>query len=211
VLYKSKFKGAIQNVVLQRDSVGAEHYIHLTGRNHYNRGKIMRGYVHVYTGDGKGKTTAALGLAIRAAGAGLKVYIAQFIKMGDYSEIKALKRYSDSITIEQYGLGRFLDKTPSQEDVAIARKGLEMVKNVMTSGKVNLVIMEEANVAANFGLFSVQEIVQLIVNKPKEIELVLTGRSASSQVIEAADLVTEMKMVKHYYEKGVQARVGIEK
>ena len=171
----------------------------------------MRGYVHVYTGDGKGKTTAAIGLAIRAAGAGLKVYIAQFIKMGDYSEIKALKRFSDLITIEQYGLGRFLDKTPSKEDVAIARKGLEMVRNVMASGKVNMVIMEEANVAANFGLFSVQEIVQLIVNKPKEIELVFTGRGASSQVIEVADLVTEMKMVKHYYEKGVQARVGIEK
>lgn len=171
----------------------------------------MRGYVHVYTGDGKGKTTAAIGLAIRAAGAGLKVYIAQFIKMGDYSEIKALKRFSDLITIEQYGLGRFLDKTPSKEDIAIARKGLEMVKNVMASGKVNLVILEEANVAAKFGLFSVQEIVQLIVNKPKEIELVFTGRDASSQVIEVADLVTEMKMVKHYYEKGVQARVGIEK
>ena len=171
----------------------------------------MRGYVHVYTGDGKGKTTAAIGLAIRAAGAGLKVYIAQFIKMGDYSEIKALKRFSDLITIEQYGLGRFLDKTPSKEDVAIARKGLAMVRNVMASGKVNMVILEEANVAANFGLFSVAEIVQLIVNKPKEIELVFTGRGASSQVIEVADLVTEMKMVKHYYEKGVQARVGIEK
>jgi cob(I)alamin adenosyltransferase len=171
----------------------------------------MRGYVHVYTGDGKGKTTAAIGLAIRAAGAGLKVYIAQFIKMGDYSEIKALKRFSDLITIEQYGLGRFLDKPPSKEDIAIARKGLEMVKNVMASGKVNIVILEEANVAANFGLFSVAEIVQLIVNKPKEIELVFTGRGASSQVIEVADLVTEMKMVKHYYEKGVQARVGIEK
>jgi cob(I)alamin adenosyltransferase len=171
----------------------------------------MRGYVHVYTGDGKGKTTAAIGLAIRAAGAGLRVYIAQFIKMGDYSEIKALKRFSDLITIEQYGLGRFLDKTPSKEDIAIARKGLEMVRNVMASGKVNLVILEEANVAAKFGLFSVQEIVQMIVNKPKEIELVFTGRDASSQVIEVADLVTEMKMVKHYYEKGVQARVGIEK
>jgi cob(I)alamin adenosyltransferase len=165
----------------------------------------------VYTGDGKGKTTAAIGLAIRAAGAGLRVYIAQFIKMGDYSEIKALKRFSDLITIEQYGLGRFLDKTPSKEDIAIARKGLEMVRNVMASGKVNLVILEEANVAAKFGLFSVQEIVQMIVNKPKEIELVFTGRDASSQVIEVADLVTEMKMVKHYYDKGVQARVGIEK
>jgi cob(I)alamin adenosyltransferase len=111
----------------------------------------MRGYVHVYTGDGKGKTTAAIGLAIRAAGAGLRVYIAQFIKMGDYSEIKALKRFSDLITIEQYGLGRFLDSKPSQRDIAVARKGVEMVKNVMASGKVDLVILEEANVAVNFG------------------------------------------------------------
>ncbi len=171
----------------------------------------MRGYVHVYTGDGKGKTTAAIGLAVRAAGAGLKVYIAQFIKMGDYSEIKALKRFSDLITIEQYGLGRFLDSEPSQRDIAVARKGMEMVKNVMASGKVDLVILEEANVAVNFGLFPVQTLVKLIVEKPENIELVITGRGASPRVIKVADLVTEMKMVKHYYEKGIQARVGIEK
>jgi cob(I)alamin adenosyltransferase len=171
----------------------------------------MRGYVHVYTGDGKGKTTAAIGLAVRAAGAGLKVYIAQFIKMGDYSEIKALKRFSDLITLEQYGLGRFLDGKPSQRDIAVARKGMEMVKNVMTSGKVDLVILEEANVAVNLGLFPVQKLVKLIVEKPENIELVITGRGASPRVIKVADLVTEMKMVKHYYEKGIQARVGIEK
>ncbi len=171
----------------------------------------MRGYVHVYTGDGKGKTTAAIGLAVRAAGAGLKVYIAQFIKMGNYSEIKSLKRFSDLITIEQYGLGRFLDSEPSQRDIAVARKGLEMVKNVMASGKVDLVILEEANVAVNFGLFPVQTLVKLIVEKPENIELVITGRGASPRVIKVADLVTEMKMVKHYYEKGIQARVGIEK
>jgi cob(I)alamin adenosyltransferase len=171
----------------------------------------MRGYVHVYTGDGKGKTTAAIGLAVRAAGAGLKVYIAQFIKMGNYSEIKSLKRFSDLITIEQYGLGRFLDSKPSQRDIAVARKGLEMVKNVMASGKVDLVILEEANVAVNFGLFPVQTLVKLIVEKPENIELVITGRGASPRVIKVADLVTEMKMVKHYYEKGIQARVGIEK
>jgi cob(I)alamin adenosyltransferase len=171
----------------------------------------MRGYVHVYTGDGKGKTTAAIGLAVRAAGAGLKVYIAQFIKMGDYSEIKALKRFSDLITIEQYGLGRFLDAKPSQRDIAVARKGVEMVKNVMASGKVDLVILEEANVAVNLGLFPVQTLVKLIAEKPENIELVITGRGASPRVIKVADLVTEMKLVKHYYEKGIQARVGIEK
>ncbi len=171
----------------------------------------MRGYVHVYTGDGKGKTTAAIGLAVRAAGAGLRVYIAQFIKMGDYSEIKALKRFSDLITIEQYGLGRFLEGKPSQRDIAVARKGMEMVKNVMVSAKVDLVILEEANVAVNFGLFPARALVELIVEKPENIELVITGRGASPQVIKAADLVTEMKLVKHYYDKGIQARVGIEK
>jgi hypothetical protein len=93
-----------------------------------------RGYIQVYTGNGKGKTTAAIGLAIRAAGAGLKVYIAQFIKMGDYSEIKALKRYSDLITVEQFGLGRFTDGKPLPEDIAAAQKGLKQVKSVMASG-----------------------------------------------------------------------------
>jgi cob(I)alamin adenosyltransferase len=175
------------------------------------RDGVMRGYVHVYTGDGKGKTTAAIGLAVRAAGAGLKVYIAQFIKMGDYSEIKSLKRFSDLITIEQYGLGRFIGSTPSKRDIAIARKGLEMAKNVMASGAVDLVILEEANVAAKFGLFPVQALVKLIIEKPENIELVITGRGASPRVIKVADLVTEMKMIKHYYEKGIQARVGIEK
>jgi cob(I)alamin adenosyltransferase len=175
-----------------------------------NGTEVMRGYVHVYTGNGKGKTTAAMGLAIRAAGAGLKVYIAQFVKMGDYSEIKALKRFSDLITIEQYGLGRFLGSTPTKRDIAVARKGLEMAKNVMASSAVDLVILEEANVAAKFGLFPVQALVKLIIEKPPNVELVLTGRHASPRVIEIADLVTEMKMVKHYFEKGIQARVGIE-
>ena len=170
----------------------------------------MRGYVHVYTGNGKGKTTAAMGLAIRAAGAGLKVYIAQFVKMGDYSEIKALKRFSDLITVEQYGLGRFIGTRPSKRDIAIARKGLEIAKDVMASGEVNLVILEEANVAVKFGLFPVQALVRLIIQKPKDIELVITGRHAPARVIEVADLVTEMRMVKHYFEKGIQARVGIE-
>lgn len=170
----------------------------------------MRGYVHVYTGNGKGKTTAAMGLAIRAAGAGLKVYIAQFVKMGDYSEIKALERYKDLITVEQYGLGRFIGSRPSKRDIAIARKGLEIARDVMASGEVNLVILEEANVAAKFGLFPVQALVKLIIEKPRDIELVITGRHASARVIEVADLVTEMRMVKHYFEKGIQARVGIE-
>ena len=171
----------------------------------------MKGYIQVYTGNGKGKTTAALGLAIRAAGAGLKVFIAQFIKMGDYSEIKALKRFKDLITVEQFGSGRFIKGKPSASDIEAARKGLEKIKAAFTSGQHNVVIMEEANVATKVGLLSVEDILEIIVEKPKDVELVITGRGADSRIIENADLVTEMKEVKHYFQKGVKARIGIEK
>ena len=170
-----------------------------------------RGYIQVYTGNGKGKTTAAIGLAIRAAGAGLKVFIAQFIKMGDYSEIKALRRFSDLITVEQFGLGRFTDGKPLPEDIAAAQKGLKQVKSIMASEEYKVIILEEANVATKFGLIGVQELLSLIVNKPYDLELIITGRYASPLIIDTADLVTEMKPVKHYFEKGVPARVGIEK
>jgi cob(I)alamin adenosyltransferase len=169
------------------------------------------GYIQVYTGDGKGKTTAALGLAIRAAGAGLKVFIAQFIKMGEYSEIKALKRFNDLITVEQFGSGRFIKGTPSASDIRAARKGVEKIKKAFASGQHNVVIMEEANVAARLGLLSIEEILKIMVEKPKNVELVLTGRGADSRIIEKADLVTEMKEIKHYFKKGVKARIGIEK
>ena len=170
-----------------------------------------RGYIQVYTGNGKGKTTAAIGLAIRAAGAGLKVFIAQFIKMGDYSEIKALRRFSDLITVEQFGLGRFTDGKPLPEDIQAAQKGLKRIKSIMASEEYKVIILEEANVAAKFGLLREQDLLGLIVNKPYDLELVITGRHASSRVIEIADLVTEMVPIKHYFEKGVPARVGIEK
>jgi len=170
-----------------------------------------RGYIQVYTGNGKGKTTAAIGLAIRAAGAGLKVFIAQFIKMGDYSEIKALRRFSDLITVEQFGLGRFTDGKPLPEDIAAAQRGLKRIKSIMAAEEYKVIILEEANVAAKYGLIRVQDLLGLIVNKPYDVELVITGRYASARVIENADLVTEMIPIKHYFEKGVPARVGIEK
>lgn len=171
----------------------------------------MKGYIQVYTGNGKGKTTAALGLAIRAAGAGLKVFIAQFIKMGEYSEIKALKRFADLITVEQFGVGRFIKGKPSNEDIEAARNGLEKVKTILSSGEHNVVIMEEANVAAKLGLLSVPDLLEIMAAKPDDVELVITGRGADSRIIEQADLVTEMKEIKHYFQKGVAARVGIEK
>jgi cob(I)alamin adenosyltransferase len=165
----------------------------------------------VYTGNGKGKTTAAIGLAVRAAGAGYRVFIGQFVKMGDFSEIKALQRFTDVITVEQFGLGRFIDGKPTPEDIAAAMEGLARVKEVMTSGEYKIVIMEEANVAVMMGLIPVQELLSVIINKPVEQELVITGRGAYNLIIENADLVTEMHMVKHYFQKGIDARVGIEK
>jgi cob(I)alamin adenosyltransferase len=171
----------------------------------------IRGYVQVYTGNGKGKTTAAIGLAIRAAGAGFKVFIAQFIKMGEYSEIKALKRFSDLITVEQFGLGRFVEGHPSKEDIEAANKGLQRVREIMAGGEYKVIIMEEANVAVKFGLITDKDLLGVIISKPQEIELVITGRYASVRIIEIADLVTEMRSIKHYFEEGVEARIGIEK
>jgi cob(I)alamin adenosyltransferase len=171
----------------------------------------MKGYVQVYTGNGKGKTTASLGLSLRAAGAGLKVFIAQFLKQGDYSEIRALERFSDLIRIEQYGLGRFIKGKPTEEEIQAAQKGLQEVKEAMLSGEYDVIIVEEGNVAAACGLFEVQKLLDLISLKPDDLELVITGRGASPEVIDQADLVTEMKEIKHYYQKGVAARVGIEK
>jgi len=171
---------------------------------------VKKGYVQIYTGDGKGKTTAALGLALRAAGAGLRVYIGQFMKTGAYSEVHALKRLSDRVTIEQYGTGRFIKGAPEIEDIEAARRGLERAKAAMGSGRYGLVILDEANVALHFGLFPVGELINLIAAKPDGVELVITGRGASPEVIDRADLVTEMKSIKHYFDKKVPARKGIE-
>lgn len=171
----------------------------------------MKGYIQVYTGDGKGKTTAALGLAIRAAGAKLRVFIAQFIKMGEYSEIKALKRLEDLITVEQFGRGRFIQGPPAAEDIKAAQTGLEKIKKALFSNEYDVVIMEEGNVAVKLGLLSIQDILDIMTQKPENVELIITGRDADPRIIEQADLVTEMKEIKHYFQKGVSARLGIEK
>lgn len=171
----------------------------------------MKGYVQVYTGNGKGKTTAALGLSLRAAGAGLSIYIFQFMKSGEYSEIKALKKFSGQITIEQHGTGRFVKGEPAPEEIQSARKGLEKARQIIQGGRYDLVVLEEANIAVAFGLFSVDELLRIVETKPDHVELVITGRQADAKIIEAADLVTEMKEIKHYYSRGIAARVGIEK
>jgi cob(I)alamin adenosyltransferase len=171
----------------------------------------MKGYIQVYTGNGKGKTTAALGLAFRAAGAGLRVFIGQFIKMGDYSEIKALARFSDLITVKQFGQGRFIKGKPSLEDMSSAASGLKEIQERLLAGEFDVVIVEEGNVAVSAGLFSEKELLDLMDRKPPQVEMIITGRGALPSVIEKADLVTEMKEIKHYYHQGVVARVGIEK
>jgi len=171
----------------------------------------MQGFVHVYTGNGKGKTTAALGLALRAAGAGLRVFIGQFLKNCPYSEIRALERYADCISLEQYGTGCFVFGNPSDADRAAARRGFVKIMQHLASGAFDMVILDEVNIAVHFGMISVEELLALIDKRPDRVELILTGRYADSKIIERADLVTDMTEVKHYYAKGVEARKGIEK
>ncbi len=171
----------------------------------------MKGYVQVYTGNGKGKTTAALGLALRAAGAGLRVFVAQFFKSSEYSEIKALRRFEDLITLKQFGAGCFIIEAPGDADIVAARQGWDEVKKVIAGGIYDVVILDEANIAAYYNLISPDELVELIESKPEHVELIITGRHAHDLVIAHADLVTDMHEVKHYYKAGVQAREGIEK
>ena len=171
----------------------------------------MKGYVQVYTGNGKGKTTAAFGQALRAAGAGLRVYIAQFVKGMEYSEHKAMERFSDLITIKQYGRDCFINQEPNEKDIQAAKQGYDDVAEIMRSGNYQMVILDEANIAVHYKLFSAQDLVALMDMKPKNLELVITGRYADPMVLEKADLVTEMLEVKHYYHEGVVARKGIEK
>ncbi len=171
----------------------------------------MKSYIHVYTGEGKGKTTASLGLAFRAAGAGHKVFVAQFIKGGRYSELIALKRFEDLITVEQFGRGRFINGKPSEDDIADARRGLIKMKNILASGNYRLVVLDEVNIALHYNLFSSAEIIDLLDSRAEGTEVVLTGRHALPEILAKADLVTEMRAVKHYYKDGVKARVGIEK
>ncbi len=170
----------------------------------------MIGYIHVYTGNGKGKTTAAFGLALRAAGAGKKVFIAQFVKGMHYAELDALKRFEPEITLRQYGRGCFIMNEPEAEDIVLAKQGLAEVAEKIWSGMYDMVILDEACIALYYGLFSLNELMRVITSRPETTEIVITGRYAPPELIEIADLVTEMKEVKHYYQKGVKAREGIE-
>ena len=177
-------------------------------------GSIGRGYVQIYTGNCKGKTTAALGLAFRAMGHGLKTYIGQFIKGHPYGEVKSAQMVAPYITIEQYGQGCLLlqdGELPPAEDVDAGRKGLAIANEVLLSGGYDIVVLDEIFTACYYQIVTVDEILEIVRKKPPGMELILTGRHAPQEVIDVADLVTEMTEVKHYYHQGVAARTGIER
>jgi cob(I)alamin adenosyltransferase len=173
--------------------------------------RLKKGLVQVYTGDGKGKTSAAFGLALRAIGRGLKVYVIQFIKGGfDYGELHIVDKLP-SIKLEAFGRGKFItDVSPSGEDAKLAQAALKLATKIVTEGEYDIVVLDEVNVALNLKLIKVSDILKLIKTKPKHVELILTGRNAPPKILEVADLVTEMREVKHPYMKGVQPRKGIE-
>ncbi len=171
---------------------------------------MRKGYIQVYTGTSKGKTTAALGLVLRAAGAGLRVFFGQFVKQRRCGEHKALERFSDLVTVKQYGKGFIRGGKPGKADFEAAEKGFKDAKEIIASGSYDVVILDEINIAVYYGLVNIDELLEVMERKPEGVELVLTGRYADSRVIEKADLVTEMKEIKHYSSSGVKARAGIE-
>lgn len=176
-------------------------------------GKKFRGMVQIYTGDGKGKTTAAVGLAVRAAGRSMRSYIGQFMKGQDYGELHCVEKLGGLIEIEQFGKKGFvhIGESPSEEDIRLAREGIRRCREKMLSGDFDIIVLDEINVAVFFKLVDVREVLKLIEERPEKVELVLTGRYAPDSFIEKADLVTEMREVKHYYTKGIGARDGIER
>jgi len=173
---------------------------------------LKQGFIQIYTGNGKGKSTAAIGQAVRAAGFGLKTYIAQFMKEYPYNELNSLKYLSEWITIEQFCGDDFVYKKqpPGKDEIDKARRGLAKAKSKMLSGKFDIIILDEVCVSIYFGLFSDEEILTFMKQKPDKVELILTGRYCPDNILEKADLVTEMKEIKHYYQDGIKSRQGIE-
>lgn len=181
-----------------------------------NADKKDQGYIQVYTGNGKGKTTAAMGLALRALGQGKKVNITMFTKGGDnYGEIKAFNKLQPDVrknlTINQAGLDRIVyTSNETEEDRKIMQKGWENAKKVINSGDTDVVVLDEINIALDLKMIDEKDVIETIKNKPKNVEIVMTGRNAHQSIIDAADLVSNIQEIKHYYNKGVMARQGIE-
>jgi len=172
---------------------------------------LSKGTIQVYTGDGKGKTTAALGLALRACGHGFKVLMIQFMKGSkNYGEV-IISEEIPGFTLIQSGLPTFVEKgNPSEEDLKLAKEGLEMARKAVAEASCDILILDEVNVAVDYGLFGVKPVLEILKQKPPEMEIVLTGRYAPPEFKEIADLVTEMKEIKHHYMKGLGMREGIE-
>jgi cob(I)alamin adenosyltransferase len=170
---------------------------------------LAKGYVQIYTGDGKGKSTAAFGVAARMAGRGGRVFIGRFMKGLTSGEILISESIS-GIEYSDFGSGEYIIGTPSGEDIKGAESGLAAAEKALESGDYDLVIMDELCDAISFGLLSAEPVIAAIAKRPEHTELILTGRGAPKKLIEIADLVTEMRPVKHYFEKGVIAREGIE-
>jgi cob(I)alamin adenosyltransferase len=173
---------------------------------------MEKGLIQVYTGNGKGKTTASLGLALRAVGHGHKVLVIQFMKGNiNYGELESSKRLSPHLTIKQMGRETFVSKSnPDPIDIRLAQDGFALAKKAIAGKEYDIVILDEINVAVDYGLIPLSELLQLIDSKPATVELILTGRNAKPEILEKADLATEMVELKHYYQNGVQAREGIE-
>ena len=184
--------------------------------NLFNPNWAKHGYIQVYTGNGKGKTTASLGLAMRALGRCWKVLIIMFTKGGDdYGELNSFRNLSPEIaqnlTIIQAGLDRIVyAKNQTEADNEESQKGWELAKDAIKNNKYNLIILDEANIAIDLGIIDVDEVVETLQAKPEEMEIVLTGRNAHTKIIDIAHLVSEITPVKHYWDTGVVARKGIE-
>jgi cob(I)alamin adenosyltransferase len=174
--------------------------------------KLKQGFVQIYTGNGKGKSTAAIGQAVRAAGFGLKTYIAQFMKEYPYNELVSLKHLSEWITIEQFGGDEFVYKKepPGNEELEKAKQGLDSARKKMLGGNYDIIILDESIVAIYFKLITIENLVEFVKSRPDNVEIILTGRYCPEELIKLADLVTEMKEIKHYYQKGIASRRGIE-
>lgn len=170
---------------------------------------MEKGFVQLYTGNGKGKTSAAFGMALRAAMADKKVYIAQFVKSMKYSETR-VEEFLDNITIHQFGRGCYLLRDVEEEDRQAAREGLQACRQALSSGAWDLVILDEVTIALRFNLFTTDELLHILEEKAEHTEVILTGRSASQELIDRADLVTDMVEVKHYYMQGVLSRPGFD-
>ncbi len=176
--------------------------------------KLKEGYIHIYTGDGKGKTTSALGLAFRAVGHNYRVFMIQFMKgCIEYGELETARRLAPYMTIVQMGRDTFVNReNPDPVDIDWAQKGVALAREVMEKNEVDILILDEINVAVDYGLVSLEQAIELMEKKPKDMELVMTGRYAHPELVKRAHLVTEMVEIKHYYSLlGVDAREGIER